>query len=58
MGRPLVPIGEAFANHMILLMAADGSVFAAMDDTVVRIAASGEEAIDALCEGREPEPLP
>jgi hypothetical protein len=43
---------------MILLMAADGSVFAAMDDTVVRIAASGEEAIDALCEGREPEPLP
>lgn len=55
LGLPLGPIGEAFHDHMTLVMTPSGDVYAGMDDVLCRIARSGEEAVDALCEGKEPE---
>lgn len=57
-GGPLAPIGEAFHDHMTLVMTVAGEVFAGMDDVLCRIAQSGERAVDALCAGKEPEEVP
>jgi hypothetical protein len=54
-GAPLAPIGEAFHDHMTLLMTPAGGVYAGMDDVLCLIARSGEAAVGALCEGKEPE---
>jgi SUKH-3 immunity protein len=56
-GMCLSPIGEAFQGYATLLMSTDGKVYAAIDDSVFRVAESGAEAVENLCEGREPEPL-
>lgn len=55
---PLVPIGEAFTTHVTLVMATDGAVYGGYDDYLWKIGADGEDAIEALCSGREPLLLP
>lgn len=57
LGQGVCPIGQAFSDHMTLVMAADGSVYAGYDDTLVRVGRSGEEAIENLTTGAEPEPV-
>jgi hypothetical protein len=55
--KELCPIGEAFNEHMTVVMAKDGSVYAGYDDHLVQLGRTGTEAIEALCTGREPIPL-
>jgi hypothetical protein len=48
-GNRITPIGEADREYMTLLMTPNGSVYEAMDDSLLHLGDSGEEAIDALC---------
>jgi hypothetical protein len=50
--EPLCVIGEAFRNHMTLVMGQSGAVFAGMDDLLLKIGDSGTDAIEGLCTGR------
>lgn len=52
-GKPVCPVGAAFHDHMVLMMTERGVVYAAFEATLVRIADSGVEAINSLCEGRD-----
>lgn len=52
-GKPLCIIGEAFNRYMVLAMSPDGQVYAGFDGTLVHVGQSGEDAIEALCTGRE-----
>jgi hypothetical protein len=52
-GKPVCPIGAAFHDHMVLMMTEQGVVYAAFEGALVRIADSGVEAINSLCEGRD-----
>jgi hypothetical protein len=53
----LCPIGQAFRDHMTLMMGADGAVYGAYDQPVWRIGASGHDAIEHLCNGVPLEPV-
>lgn len=53
LGTQLLPIGEAFDEHMTLVMTEDGRVFGGYDDFLAFIGQDGEDAIEALCSGRE-----
>lgn len=64
-GDMLVPIGQAFSMHMVLVMATDGAVYAFYGDLFCKIGSSGVDAIESLCTGRahvcselDEEPLP
>jgi hypothetical protein len=57
-GEQLCVIREAFKEHMALVMSNSGVVYAAYDDTLVRVGQSGEDAIEALCTGKELEHIP
>ncbi len=52
-GEAMCPIGEARSGYLTLLMTEKGEVFAGVDDLLFRVAPSGEEAINVLCEGRD-----
>jgi len=52
-GKKLCVIGDAFNEYMVLSMSADGEVFAGFDDILVYVGSSGEEAIEAICSGKE-----
>lgn len=52
-GKPVCPIGAAFSGHMTLLMTERGAVYAAYEDTLIRLAESPVDAINELCEGRD-----
>ncbi len=54
-GDPLCPIGEAFSNHMTLLIADDGAMYGGFEETLVKLGDNGDEALNNLCGGREPE---
>jgi hypothetical protein len=56
-GSELCPVGEAFSDHMTMVMTDDGAVYAGFDETLVRLGNSGTEALNTLCEGVEPEPV-
>ena len=53
LGKPVCPIGDAFHDHMVLMMTERGVVYAAFEDTLLRIADSGIDAINSLCEGQD-----
>lgn len=57
-GTPLCAIGTAAGDRMLLEMAADGRVFAAVDDLMFFVGNSGAEAIEALCTGPKLPPIP
>lgn len=57
-GEKLCVVGEAFRRHMVLMMSSSGVVYAAYDDTLVRVGNSGQDALEALCTGRELEHVP
>ncbi len=54
-GEPLMPVGECHRGYMILLISESGAIFEVMDRLVLRLGVSADEAIDSLCEGRDPE---
>lgn len=45
----LCVIGQAYTDHMTLMMDEDGRVYGGFDDYLCFIANSGEEAIEAIC---------
>ncbi len=49
LASPVCPLGDCFRAHMVLMMIPSGEVFAAFDDSVIRVGNSGAEAIEALC---------
>jgi len=57
-GEDLCIIGEAFRRNTILSMSPTGKVYSGADDFLTYVGASGEEAIEALCTGRELEQVP
>lgn len=54
----LYPIGTSHEGHMELLMASDGMVFAVYDEFALFVGESGEDALEALCTGRELKQIP
>lgn len=50
----MTPIGESDRGHMTILMGASGIVYLAMDDLLVVLADTDDEAINALCDGAGP----
>ena len=54
---PLCVIGQAYRGYMVLSMDNEGSVYAGYDETLHKVACSGEEAIEKLCCGYEPKDL-
>lgn len=56
-GAPLCPVGEAFNDHMTVLMAQNGAVYGGFEETLVKLGNSGYEALNTLCEGGEPESI-
>jgi hypothetical protein len=57
-GRQLCPIGEAARGYLVLMMNESGEVYASYDDFFAKVAASGSDTIEALCSGRDMEPIP
>lgn len=52
-GVHLYAIGEASRGYLLLMMGDNGQVYAAYDQFMIFIAQTGEEAVEALCSGRE-----
>jgi SUKH-3 immunity protein len=55
-GIPNVPfyeIGSSDRRNMELLMATTGQVYALQDEVLLKVGLTGEDAIEALCTGRE-----
>ncbi len=57
-GKKLCSVGDACDAHMILVMSSDGEVFGGFDDFLCDIGSSGDDAIEALCSGREVREIP
>lgn len=51
-GGKLCPIGEAARGYLVLLMDEKGAVYASYDDFFAKVGASGAEAIETLCSGK------
>jgi len=56
-GSPLTPIGEAFRGYLLLMMDERVRVFGGFDQVFLVIGTSGEDAIEALCNGRKLQPV-
>ena len=56
--KDLCVIGQAFSNHLTLMMAVDGMVYGGYDDFLCFIANSGEEAIEAICSNQTFKEIP
>ena len=52
-GMPLCVIGLYHHDNMVLLMDSGGAVYGGYDETLLHIADSGEEAIEAMVSGAE-----
>jgi len=50
---PLCLIGQAYAEHLMLLMDAAGVVYGSFDHVLFRVGATGREAIEAICRDLE-----
>ncbi|TCM99436.1 SUKH-3 immunity protein of toxin-antitoxin system [Paenibacillus sp. BK033] len=49
----LVVIGEAYNEHLILMMTPSGGIYGALDEYLTFLGNNPKEAIEALCEGKE-----
>ncbi|WP_336785881.1 SUKH-3 domain-containing protein [Paenibacillus sp. MMO-177] len=49
----LVVIGEAYNEHLFLMMTPSGEIYGALDDYLTFLGNNPIEAIEALCEGKE-----
>lgn len=47
-GTKLVPVGEVYRRHMIVLLGANGALYGAYDDVLIEFGASVEEALDKV----------
>ena len=52
-GGPVCPVGNAFHDHMVLMMTERGVVYAAFEGALVHIADTPIDTINNLCEGRD-----
>nr|WP_294950208.1 SUKH-3 domain-containing protein [uncultured Mucilaginibacter sp.] len=48
-GKELCVIGQAYTDHMTVMMDEGGNVYGGFDDYLGFVARSGEEAIEAIC---------
>lgn len=53
LGEKLIPIGEAFHEHMLLMMTSSSSIYAAFEDTLCIVGIDYVDAINNLCEGKD-----
>lgn len=51
----LVVIGEAYSEHLTLMMSESGKVYGAYDDYLTLLGCNGFEALESLCCGKETE---
>ena len=56
-GKPLVPVGFAHHDHLLLLVAPDGFWYGGYDDTFGVVGSNAEEMLSALVEGAGLRPL-
>ena len=49
----LTVIGEAYSNHMALIMSESGKIYAGYDDLLLLIGNDYSKALETLCEGKE-----
>lgn len=56
-GKDVCLIGTAYRKHFVLLMDADGAVYGAYDSFLVKIAESGQAAIEAIVLNQESEEI-
>ena len=49
----LTPIGEASRGYLIMCMGPAGAVYGGYDDVLLKLGTSGDDALEALCTGRE-----
>jgi hypothetical protein len=57
-GSRLCPLFESPTWHDVFYMAEDGRVYAGNEDALGHVGVSGEDAIEAICAGREFVPVP
>lgn len=53
----LTPIGEAARGYLIMCIGPEGAVYGGYDNVLLKLGASGDDMLEALCTGREPLPL-
>lgn len=46
-------IGEAYNNHMVILMFAARQVYAAYDESIIFLGKDSVTALETLCEGKD-----
>lgn len=56
-GSRLSVVGEAFSDHMVLVMDDDGRLFGGYDDLLLKFGETPADAIDCICEGRDGIPV-
>src|SRR5215467_2384089 len=49
----LTPIGQASRGYLIMCMGHEGAVYGGYDKVLMILGASGDDALEALCTGRE-----
>ncbi len=54
----LVVIGYVYDEHMVVVMSHKGKIYAGYDDTLVFLGDTGLVAIENVCLGKEPVPIP
>jgi len=52
-GDQLCVIGQAFSNHLTLMMAEDGKVYGGYDDFLTFLGDTGYQAIENICKGEK-----
>lgn len=57
-GEGLVTVGEAYNEHMVILMSSTGKVLAAYDDVLILLGLDPLGALEALCESKETPSIP
>ena len=51
-GESLAVVGEAYSNHLVLLMSISGKFYGAFDDVLILIGNNKFEALEALCSNK------
>jgi hypothetical protein len=52
-GTQLCVIGQAFSNHLTLMMSEDGKVYGGFDDFLTLLGGDGRQAIENICKGEK-----
>lgn len=55
LGEEVVPIGQAYSEHMDLLMTSSGRIYSCSESLLCLLGVDGTSALNLLCEGRKSE---